>query len=90
MTDIVIKPADKGSATVIISKDDYETKVMDHLNNAQFYDPTRHSSEEIVSFLADMFERQIIDREAFDFLLPKNVRTSIFYTTENTSSKYTR
>ena len=32
-TDIVIKRADKGSATVVMSKDDYLTRVMSHLNN---------------------------------------------------------
>ena len=49
-TDIVIKRADKGSATVVMSKDDYLTRVMSHLNNMQFYeklsdDPTEQFSE---------------------------------------------
>ena len=44
--DIIIKPLDKGSATVVMSLEDYLTKVMHHLNNEQFYeklqcDPTQ-------------------------------------------------
>ena len=35
-TDIIIKPADKGSATVVMCKDDYLTRVMSHLDNTQF------------------------------------------------------
>ena len=55
-TDIVIKPADKGSATVVMSKDDYLTRVMDHLDNTQFYeklsdDPKERFSEEITSLI---------------------------------------
>ena len=34
----IIKPADKGSTTVIMSLEDYLTKVMYHLNNDQFYE----------------------------------------------------
>ena len=33
--DIIIKWADKGSATIVMSKEDYITKVMQHLNNEQ-------------------------------------------------------
>lgn len=32
-SDIVIKPADKGTATVVMSRDAYLTQVMEHLNN---------------------------------------------------------
>ena len=36
-TDITIKPADKGSATVVMSRLDYLVKVMSHLENKHFY-----------------------------------------------------
>ena len=57
---------------------------MDHLNNMLFYeklqdDPTERFSEEITTVLAGMTEREILDRDTFDFLRPRNVRTSRFY-----------
>ena len=60
-SDIVIKPADKGLATVIMSKDDYLARVMSHLNNTQFYeklaeDPTEQFSKEVTNYLSGMFE----------------------------------
>ena len=83
-TDIVIKPADKGSATVVMSLEDYLAKVMHHLNNEQFYeklqyDPTQQFSEDITALLADMFSRRVIDKHTFEFLHPRDARTSPFY-----------
>ena len=37
-SDIIIKPADKGSATVVMSKNDNLKRVMQHLNDTQFYE----------------------------------------------------
>ena len=83
-SDIVVKPADKGSATVIMSTEDYLTRVMNHLNNSQFYeklseDPTERFSKEVTNYLSGMFERNVLDRNTFQFLLPKDPRTSRFY-----------
>ena len=83
-TDIVIKPADKGSATVVMSKDDYLSRVMDHLNNTHFYeklsdDPTERFTEEITSLLEEMKDKKVLEKETFCFLQPRNVRTSLFY-----------
>ena len=85
-SDIVIKPADKGVATVtcIMSRDDYLTRVMSHLDNTQFYeklaeDPTEWFSKEVTNYLSSMFERNVLDKDTFQFLLPKDVRTSRFY-----------
>ena len=83
-TDIVIKPADKGSATVVMSLEDYLTKVMCHLNNENFYeklqyDLTEQFSEDITSLLADMLSRRVIDKPSFEFLRPRDARTSRFY-----------
>ena len=83
-TDIVIKPADKGSAMVIMSRKDHEAKVMDYLNNGNFYrklqeDLTKQFLEEITTSLTDLLNRQVIDREVWDFLRPKQVRTARFY-----------
>ena len=75
-TDIIIKPANKGLATVVMSKDDYLTTVMSHLDNKQFYEklsenPTERFSEDIRSILKEMAEKKLFDKDTFDFLQPK-------------------
>ena len=57
---------------------------MDHLNNTLFYeklqdDPTERFLVEIMTVLAGMTEREILGRDTFDFLQPRNARTSRFY-----------
>ena len=39
-TSIVVLPADKGRSTVILYREDYLEKSMDHVNNAPYQDPT--------------------------------------------------
>ena len=56
---------------------------MDHLSNIQFYerlleDPTERFLEEITSYLMSMFERSVLDQDMFEFLRPKDIRTSQF------------
>ena len=82
---MVIKPADKGSAMVIISKEDYLIKIMDHLDNTRFYkkfneDPTEWFLEETTTVLANIRSRDIIHNDTFNYLQPKQVWTSRFYT----------
>ena len=67
-----------------MSKDKHLKKVMDHLNNTLFCekledDFTERFSEEIMTDLAGMTEREILDGGTFDFLWPRNARTSRFY-----------
>ena len=50
--DIVIKPADKGGALVIMDKKDYETAVLDMLKDEEFY----HESKEDLN---DQFEKKV-------------------------------
>ena len=76
-SDIVIKPAYKGLATVIMLKKDYLTRVMNHLSNSQFYeklseDPTERFSKEVTNYLSGIFERNVLNRDAFQILLPKD------------------
>ena len=57
---------------------------MDPLNNMLFYeklqdDSTEWFSEEITTVLAGMTEREILEKDAFDFLRPRNARTFRFY-----------
>ena len=58
-TDIVIKKADKGSATVIMSRENYINKVRSHLDDKDHYlkldnDPTQRFSREIKEVLIKM------------------------------------
>ena len=83
-SDIVIKPVDKGSATVVMLRQDYLAKVMSHLQNNEFYcrldeDPTDRYAEEITSILKNMTNREVIDKETFDSLRMQNSRTACFY-----------
>ena len=55
-TDIVIKPADKGSALVVLSKEDHIKKAEQQLNNQSYYqklnkNPTLRYTSEIKSFI---------------------------------------
>ena len=56
---------------VVMSKDDYITRVMHHLDNTQFYkkladDPTERFSEEITSLLEEMKEKRVPTPERQD------------------------
>ena len=61
----MIKLADKGSTTVVMVRDDYLAKVMNHLDNTQLYeqlpdDPTERFSKEIRTGLTDMVKRHVM------------------------------
>ena len=58
-TSIMILPADKGKATVVMDKEDYEKKVKDMLSDKQTYlkldnDPTLKYRKKLVSILDKM------------------------------------
>ena len=82
--DIVIKPADKGSAVVVLSREDYIEKAQGLLNNADHYeklpsDPTSTYAAEIKQFVISMFERRLITKHTKDFLIPHSPKTSRLY-----------
>ena len=83
-TDIVIKKADKGSAMVIMSREDYINKVRSHLDNRGHYlklddDPTQRVSLEIKEALIKMVNRFSIPEELIRILLPDETWVSRFY-----------
>ena len=83
-TDIVIKRADKGSATVVMSRENYVREVMRQLDNEQHYlklseDPTDRFAEEIKMTLEEMVSNGGLDKETMKCLLPEEIRTSRFY-----------
>ena len=82
--DIIVKQADKGSATVVMSKEDYMTKVMQHLNKEQHYrkldeDRAEKYVQEITTFLTDMVNLQVSDMDGYSYLHPCDTRTLRFY-----------
>ena len=83
-TDIVIKKADKGSATVVMSREDYIREVRRKLNQEENYrklddDPTDSFLQEIRCYLQHMVTRGVMDKETMCGLLPDHPRTSRFY-----------
>ena len=83
-TDVVIKPADKRSTVVILSKKDYITEAERQLNYHTHYlrlnaDPTPWSIAEIQSFIKSTFANGQIDKYTRDFLIPHHPRVTRFY-----------
>ena len=82
--DIIIKPADKGSAVVVMDRQQYIDEAMKHLNNQSHYspldsDPTCNFSQQIQSTLDNMKERNHLSEKAHKFLSPTNAKPARFY-----------
>ena len=81
---IVIKPADKGGATVIWDRSDYIKEGMRQLSDANFYNHTdtdlsKQHYEQIKLKIDDMVEKNEIDESCASFLSNPKYRTSNFY-----------
>ena len=80
----VIKPGDKGSATVVMSRQDYLTKVMSHLQNKEFLSPAGWGTHIMLCqknyvFFSEMTDRKFFDKETCNYLRPQDPQTSWFY-----------
>ena len=83
-SNLIIKPADKGDAVVIMNRQDYINEGLRQLSDTKFYkrlnrDPTRKTSAEIQTFLSRMKTLKLLPDEHITFLTPKNCRTPVFY-----------
>ncbi|PIK56435.1 hypothetical protein BSL78_06679 [Apostichopus japonicus] len=83
-SDIIIKPADKGSAVVIQDRQDYIKEAMRHLSNSDIYtlldsDPTDIFSQQIKQTITDMYQRNQISKKAVSFLSPTDCKAARFY-----------
>ena len=81
---IIIKPADKGGAIVILNTDDYIQEGNSQLSNTKFYkpidnDPTRIYTEEINNFIHQLFLKGEIDSQVATYLLEEETRTPYMY-----------
>ena len=82
--DIVIKPADKGSAVVIMQRKDYLKEGYRQLADINFYrkldhDPTAEFHNTIRNFLEDMYQNGEIDLTVQQYLMEDTQRTSQLY-----------
>ncbi|XP_071155741.1 uncharacterized protein [Mytilus edulis] len=82
--DIIIKPADKGSAVVVMDKCDYIQEAERQLSDERFYkkldtDPTPQFNKEITTNLKNMCEQGHIDEDTFKYLKPEKSKPGRFY-----------
>ena len=81
---LVIKPADKGGAIVIMNRTDYINEGLRQLQDLNFYklitrDPTRKTAADINNFLTFLKDRKLLPVQHIQYLTTKNPRTPIFY-----------
>ena len=82
--DIVIKPADKGSAVVVMDKDHYVAEAERQLNDTTFYklldhDPTPDFTEQVFTAVTEMFDKGYITEDNLKYLLVPNPKAGRFY-----------
>ena len=83
-TDIVIKPADKGGALVIMDSKDYFPEGMRRLNDRNYYqklnrNPTEEHENLVNNTIDDLVLANAINEETAILLQPKKSRTPKFY-----------
>ena len=84
-SEIVIKPADKGGATVIINKSNYINEAERQLNNEKYYreiDKPLYMDNipKIRKILTDMLKEKIITKDQFNYLIgPEEIKSRTFY-----------
>lgn len=83
--DIIIKPADKGSATVIMNKSDYINEGYRQLNDVRYYKQIPNhiyleTAEKVTDILYDLCKKQVISHKQYMYLKPPEVpRPRQFY-----------
>ena len=80
----MIKLADKGSAVVILSKEDYLREAERQLNNTTNYQqveryPTEAHATKVKELVKDMFRRGLLDKHTKNYLIPHQPRAARFY-----------
>ncbi|CAJ0943660.1 unnamed protein product [Ranitomeya imitator] len=82
--DIIIKPADKGGAIVIMDYSFYRSEILSQLSNREVYlpldnNPTSIVKEKIAFVLENALASHIIDRKTKDFLTKEYPIIPVFY-----------
>ena len=82
-TSIVILPAEKGRSTVILNRDDYLEKCMDHINNGPYQllkkDPTTKIKAKTLKQLKVLKDNEFIDNKSCYYLKPTDSPAPRFY-----------
>ena len=84
-SDIIIKPADKGSATVIMNKTDYINEGYRQLNDDRYYKKIPdhiylETAEKVNDILYDLVEKKFISNKQYKYLKsPEDPRPRQFY-----------
>ena len=75
-TSVVILPADKGRSTVILNRQDYLEKCMDHISNGPYQflkkDPTTKIKANTLKQLKTLKDNEFIDNKSYYYLKPTN------------------
>jgi len=84
LSNVVIKPADKGSAVVLMNKSDYVSEAEKQLSDTKFYiqqdtDLTTYHMTEVKKVITDMFRFKYIDEKCKEYLSDFLVKTARFY-----------
>ena len=83
-TDIVIKPADKGGATVILNRTDYIAEATKQLQDQKYYkeltvDLTEEHNRIVVDYITKLCEEGEIHGDTLDYLTISKPRTAQLY-----------
>uniref|UniRef100_A0A8C5PEB8 Reverse transcriptase domain-containing protein n=1 Tax=Leptobrachium leishanense TaxID=445787 RepID=A0A8C5PEB8_9ANUR len=81
---IVIKPADKGGGTVILSKEIYQEEVNRILNDDSTYgklkiDPIKEIRQQLELLLQEGYDKGTLNKSEFEYLSVKFTKTPYFY-----------
>ena len=81
---IMVLPADKGRATVIMNKTEYREKCLELLNDSITYtklkkDPTKKYSERLVKTLRPLKDSELITYEQYRCMYPTSTEPPKFY-----------
>ena len=79
-TDMIMKPADKGSGTVVMNRQNY----LDECYRQHFYkkieeDPTEQINRRVRFYLDRLLTDSIIDKETHRYLIPQDPKPGRFY-----------
>ena len=82
--DIVIKPADKGSAVVVMDRDHYVTEAERQLNDSAFYkpldhDPTQEFAKQVSDTVREMHDQGHISEKNMTYLIVDQHKAGRFY-----------
>ncbi|CAJ0933349.1 unnamed protein product, partial [Ranitomeya imitator] len=82
--DIVVKPADKGGAVIVMDKEMYITEILRQLSDENVYlrmdgDPKFTIIKEIKACLKEALDSCVIDKDLYEFLFEENPRTPVLY-----------